>query len=113
MTDPTTITHGHFLLLINVSGVPDEIMEQTARDVSATYMGQFRHLGAFTASVYRLGVRRQEGSTLDTPLRYAVRYFGPDESVGGLQAALTAAATSVGATIQTLTFEAEDVTGLF
>jgi len=50
---------------------------------------------------------------MGVPLNYLIRYFGPQASIAGLQASLQQAAQQVGATVQTLTFEVSDVTGIF
>lgn len=78
-------------------------------------MEVFRAAGAFTASHLELQdvVAAGTSGSGSTAWRFAVRYFGPTESVAWLQDRIQNVAASVGAQVTTQTFTARDITGRF
>lgn len=115
MTSTPVSTHGHYLLLLSVAGVSQEQFDATAAEVNAAYMEQFGAAGALTAGVLRLGSLVEGGSNAQNaiPWTMVIRYFGPTGSVSWLQNELQGRAEGLKATLQTLTYEVNDVTGRY
>ena len=110
-------SHGHFLLLLRVSGASATRIEQLTQEIHDSYMKEYGQAGAITVALHKLlDLVKQGTNTTGTETmqwEYAVRYFGPTGSVGGLQQRLETAAKDAGAKVQTQTYRVTDLTGKY
>lgn len=108
-------SHGHFLMLLRVTGVDAHEIDRAARQIDEEFMARFGDMAAFTAGLYELGRIVREGTNAEVPVpwNYALRYFGPATSVDWLQKRLEEVAKSSGGTVTTQTLTARDITGRY
>ena len=108
-------SHGHFLMLLRVTGANQSAIDNAAREIDAAFMAEFGDLAAFTAGLFELLHMIHDGTNVSTPVEwnYVLRFYGPVQSVAWLQQRLEDVAESMGATIATQTFTARDITGRY
>jgi len=111
------IEHGNYLLLLKVSGTDAKTIDSKAQEIHDQYMKQFGGQGALTIETLKLDAIVSAGTTPSVTeagaFNFAIRYYGPTNSVASLQKMLQDAATTVGATITTITHTASDITGRY
>ena len=109
--------HGHFVLLLKVNGLNggEAELDRLAQLVHDAYMTEFRGRGAITMALHRLKRVVRTGTNAPDPVEWThlVSYFGPTSSVTWLQAELQRVAESNGATVTTVTFDGQDITGKY
>lgn len=108
-------SHGHFMLLLHVTGADAGIIDRSAREIHEAYMAKYGEIGAFTAELLDLIRMIPEGTNAETRVGWniIVRYFGPVASVGWLQERLEYTAKRENAKVVTQTFMVRDVTGRY
>ena len=109
--------HGHYVLLVQATGVKggDAELDRLAQLVHDEYMKEFRGRGAITMTLHRLKrlMRTGTNATNQVEWTHLVSYFGPASSVSWLQSQLERVAESNGASVTTMTFDAQDITGRY
>jgi hypothetical protein len=108
-------THGEYLLLVRTTA-QHATVESWIKNIHYAYMDEFEHLGAMTMLLCALGRVVPEGTTGGgaQSWNYAVRYFGPTQSVGRLQEDILREARENHVQVETLTMSiVDDLTGRF
>lgn len=110
-----TSSHGHFLLLLRVTGVDDGRIGKLIQEIHDAYMEEYGSIGAFTVALLKLGRVVAEGTNVKQGVTwsYAVRYFGPTVSVDWLQKQIESVATREKTEVETQTFTLTDITGRY
>jgi len=108
-------SHGHFLLLMRVSGVSAGKIDELAKAIHDAYMAAYGQVGAITVALHKLLSVVDQGTNVKATAQwqYAIRYFGPTASVGKLQEMLESAAKDAGGEVQTQTYKVTDLTGKY
>lgn len=115
MANASQESHGHFMLLVRVSGMDERTIDARAREIHEAYMAKYGPRGAFTIAHLKLERVVKQGTNAEHAPEwgYALRYFGPADSVAWLQENLESIAHSAGAELTTQTFMARDITGRY
>ena len=115
MDNPSNPSHGHFLLLLRVTGVEGPAIQSEAQRIHNAYMAQYEGMGALTEELLELTHVIESGTNQHQPTVYnfVMRYFGPVESVAELQSQLEEAATRLGGTVTTQTYSVRNITGRY
>ena len=108
-------SHGHFVLLLRVTGVKEAKIDALAKEIHDAYMKEYGNAGAVTVALLRLLGLVDPGTNATQTLRweYVVRYFGPTASVAWLQQRLEAVAKEAGGKAETQTYRVTDITGRY
>ena len=107
-------THGHFMLLLRVTGVNEGKIDALAKQIHDEYMEEYGAVGAMTVMLLRLASVVGQGTNVQAPQwDYAIRYFGPTASVAWLQTRLESVAKEANLAVQTQTYPVSDITGRY
>jgi hypothetical protein len=115
MVNPSNPSHGHFLLLLRVTGVEGLAIQSEAQAIHNAYMAEYEGRGALTEELLELTHVIDSGTNQQQPTawNFVMRYFGPTESVAGLQSQLEAAASRLGGAVTTQTYSVRNITGRY
>ena len=108
-------THGHFMLLLRVTGVNEGKIDALAKQIHDEYMEEYGEVGAITVMLLRLASVVGQGTNVPQAPQwdYAIRYFGPTASVASLQTRLESVAKEANGAVETQTYRVSDITGRY
>ena len=107
-------THGHFMLLLRVTGVNTARVDTLAKEIHDAYMNEYGDVGAITVMLLKLVGVLGQGTNAQAPeWDYVIRYFGPTASVAWLQERLESVAKGENGAVQTQTYRVTDITGRY
>jgi hypothetical protein len=108
-------SHGHFLLLLDVSEANAKLIDDNAKAIHEAYMAEFGPVGAFTFFLLKCERILGSGTNIASPTNWThfIRYFGPETSVGWLQNEIMNVFERSGLKPSTQTFKVSDITGKY